>query len=184
MMNRKTRIGVLLAAVLIVATGCAQQAQKDLASCELSATSSVDRLFAEVSERLAHEHCHYHFDRYQERLLAAAKGAPGAENEARFAGLLRQSIDRGIISRRQGQALFSRHFDPEFYTVKAEPRSNCSSLRQKDRIYIAMREELDYKREGMLDVLDDEERFRRAQRHFSDLKLVFDAVDLACTQAL
>ena len=47
-----------------------------------------------------------------------------------------------------------------------------------------MREELAFKREGMLEILDDEARFRQAQRHYSDLNLVFDAVDVACNQVL
>jgi hypothetical protein len=68
--------------------------------------------------------------------------------------------------------------------VKAEPRSTCSSLRHKDELYAAMRQELDYKREGMLEILDDEDRFRQAQRHYSDLNLVLDAVAVACTQEL
>ena len=45
-----------------------------------------------------------------------------------------------------------------------------------------MREELADKRLGMLEILDDEERFRQAQRHYSDLNLVFDAVGVACSE--
>ncbi len=169
---------------LLGLAACSQQPRHDAAYCHLSATNNVDRLFAEVSDKLQDSSCHYHFDTYRERLVAAAKGAPGAENEARFAGLLRESIDLGIISRRQGQAVFSQYFDPEFFAVKSEPRSSCSSLKHKDRLYTAMREELAYKREGMLEILDDEARFRQAQRHYSDLNLVFDAVDVACSQEL
>lgn len=164
--------------------GCGSQPQPEMASCELPAGRNVERLFTAASERIGDRHCHYHFDSYRDQLFAAAKGAPGAENEARFAALLRSSIDAGAISQRQGQELFSRYFDPEFYAVKAEPRSTCSSLRDKDRIYSAMRAELADKREGMLEVLDDEARFRRAQRHYSDLNLVLDAVDIACNAAI
>lgn len=179
---RSTRVALLL--TLLGLAACSQQPRHDSAHCQLSPTSNVDRLFAEASEKLRDSSCHYHFDEYHDRLVAAAKGAPGSENEARFAGLLRESIDLGIISRRQGQALFSQYFDPEFYAVKSEPRSSCSSLKHKDRLYAAMREELAFKREGMLEILDDEARFRRAQQHYSDLNLVFDAVDVACSQAL
>ena len=84
----------------------------------------------------------------------------------------------------QGQELFSQYFDPEFYSVKSEARSSCTSLRRKQELYAAMREELGYKREGMLDILDDEDRFRQAQRHYSDLNMVFDAVEVACMQEI
>ena len=159
---------------------CSQVPKKDSAECQLSDTNNVDRLFAEVSRKLSNRACQYSFPQYQERLLAAAKGDPGPENEARFAGLLRQSIDLGVISKRQGQELFSRYFDPEFYVVKAEARSSCSSLREKDALYAEMRLELADKREGMLEVLADQERFRQAQHYYSDLNMVFDAVNAAC----
>ena len=111
-------------------------------------------------------------------------GAPGPENEARFAGLLRESVDRGIVSKRQARETFSRYFDPEFYVVKVEPRSSCSSLREKEALFAAMRGELAYKREGMLEILDDQARFREAQHHYNNLNLVFEAVSAACTRSL
>ena len=150
--------------------------------CRLTPSNNVDRLFREASENLHDSDCQYYWSEYRDQLLYAAKGDPGMENEARFAGFIRESIELGVISKRQGQELFSRYFDPEFYAVKSEPRSSCSALRRKDDMYAAMREELAYKREGMLDILDDEDRFRQAQRHYSDLNLVFDAVEVACTQ--
>jgi hypothetical protein len=171
-------------ALLFVAAGCSQQPQKPVAACGLSDSNNIDHLFAEVSENLGNRACHYSFPEYRERLLQAAKGSPGPENEARFAGLLRESVERGIISKRQAQETFSRYFDPEFYVVKAEPRSSCSSLREKETLFAAMRSELAYKRLGMLDILDDESRFRQAQHHYNDLTMVFEAVDAACSQPL
>ena len=184
----RARNRIQQAAAVIVAlsalAGCSQTPEKTLAECSLSNTNNVDRLFAEVSDKLESSSCQYSFPQYRDRLLLAAKGAPGPENEARFADLLRQSIELGIISKKQGQETFSRYFDPEFYVVKSEARSSCSSLRQKDRLYADMRKELAYKKEGMLEILDDEERFRRAQNYFQDLNIVFDAVDAACTQEI
>ena len=172
------------AALLGLLAACSQMQHKAVADCSLSTTNNVDKLFAEVADRLEVKSCQYSWPQYQERLVAAAKGAPGADNEARFAGLLRQAIDHGVIAKRQGQEIFSRYFDPEFYAVKSEARSSCSSLRRKDELLTAMRTELAYKREGMLEILDDEQRFRQAQRYYSDLALVFDAVDAACTREI
>jgi hypothetical protein len=36
----------------------------------------------------------------------------------------------------------------------------------------------------MLEMLEDEGRFRQAQQHYNNLQLVFDAVEVACTQEL
>jgi outer membrane murein-binding lipoprotein Lpp len=184
---KKTR-NILQAGAVILAlsvlAGCSQTPEKVTANCSLSDSNNVDKLFAEVSDKLEVRSCQYSFPQYRDRLIAAAKGAPGPENEARFAGLLRQSIEVGIISKKQGQETFSRYFDPEFYVVKSEARSSCSSLRHKDKLYADMRSELAYKREGMLEILDDEERFRKAQHYYNDLNIVFDAVNAACTQSL
>ncbi len=178
--NPVRAIGVVAALGLLSA--CSQMQHKEVADCGLSSTNNVDKLFAEVGHKLDQKSCQYSWPDYRDRLVSAAKGAPGADNEARFAGVLRQAIDLGIISKRQGQETFSSYFDPEFYAVKSEARSSCSSLRRKDELLAAMRTELSYKREGMLEILNDEERFRQAQRYYSDLTVVFDAVDAACTQ--
>ncbi len=184
MRNQRKLYGSLLAAIgLLAAGGCAQQPRTDAGHCQLSATNNVERLFLEVSEKLEDPLCHYSYPDYRQQLVAAAKGSPGAENEARFAALLRESIDLGVISTRQGQEVFSQYFDPEFYAVKSEPRSSCTSLRERSELEVAMRRELEYKREGMLEILGDEERFRQAQHYFQDLNLVFDAVDAACTRS-
>jgi len=169
---------------LLFLGGCAQHPTQSAAYCQLGATNNVERLFAEASEKLQDRNCQYSFPEYRQQLLSVAKGDPGPENEARFAQLLRESIDAGTISKRQGQELFSQYFDPEFYSVKSEPRSSCTSLRRKSELYAAMRLELEYKREGMLEILADEDRFRQAQRHYSDLNMVFDAVEVACTQEI
>ena len=170
------------AALLLSLVGCAQQPQNYFARCNLSNTNNVDRLFSELSEKLESPKCHYSYPVYRERLLTAAKGSPGPENEARFAGLLRESIDGGVISQRQGQALFGQYFDAEFYVVKSEPRSSCTSLRDRDKLQSEMRKELGYKRVGMLEILGDEARFRRAQHYYNDMSVVFEAVDEACTR--
>ena len=172
-----------LLGLVVLATGCSQQPVQDFSHCELPGGKNIDYLFAEAGERLQDKQCLYYFDEYKSRLLMAAKGSPGAENEARFAGLMRTSIDAGIISRRQGQEFFSNYFDPEFYSVKREPRNACSALRSKEQMYADMRLELAHKREGMIEILADESRFHQAQRHYSNLQLVLDAVELACSES-
>ena len=173
-----TATGVVLAGL----AACSQNPTQVSEHCQVSDSNNVDQLFAEVTDKLQDRSCHFSYPGYRDQLLSAAKGAPGSDNEARFAGLLRSTIDQGVISKRQGQALFSQYFDAEFYAVKDEPRSSCTALRHKDKLYAAMRTELAFKREGMLEILDDKPRFRKAQQHFSDLQLVLDAVEVACTQ--
>lgn len=181
-MQAKTIITATAALCAVILAGCAQQPRHDAAHCQLSSTNNVERLFEEASGKLRDSACHYSYPEYRQQLVAAAKGSPGPENEARFAELVRESIDLGVISRRQGQELFSQYFDPEFYAVKDEARSSCTSLRQREELDTLMRRELEYKREGMLEMLDDEQRFRQAQHYYNDLHVIFDAVEAACLQ--
>ena len=113
-----------MAAAVLVITGCAQTPGPTSAACLLTDTNNVDRLFADAHDKLSQPSCYSSYPRYREQLISAARGAPGPENEARFAELLRSSIDRGIITQRQGQALFSEYFDAEFYSVKAQSTSS------------------------------------------------------------
>jgi hypothetical protein len=182
MNNYQKLITALCLPAMLAVAGCSSQ-QSDPSACALSGTSNAQSLFAEVEDKLQNSSCHYSWPSYQARLVAVAKGSPGPENEARFAQLLRTGMDRGIISKKQGQEMFSRYFDPEFYTVKSEARSSCSALNHKEQLFTDMRRELDYKREGMLEVLNDEDRFRQAQQHYADLRLVFDAIEYACGAA-
>lgn len=177
-----TRVAVIAAFLAIAACSGQQKVSGDY--CTLSNDRNIERLFDEAESKLADRSCHYQYEQIVGRLVAAAKESPGPENEERFAALLRSSIDRGVISKKQGRTLFSQYFDTEFYSVKAEPRNSCSALRNKDTMYASMKSELQMKREGLLEMLGDEPRFRQAQRHFADLRTVLDAVQVACSEAV
>ena len=80
-----------LAALLVTLAACNQQV-KSTDHCRLAPTSNVDRLFAQAHDSLEDSSCHYFWGEYREQLLHAAKGAPGPENEERFAHLIRQAM--------------------------------------------------------------------------------------------
>ena len=61
------------AAALLVLTGlaaCTQTPHRDVSHCQLSPTNNVDRLFAEVADRLEDSSCHYSYPEYRARLNA------------------------------------------------------------------------------------------------------------------
>ncbi len=75
-----------LVATLVAIAACSQQPEQPVVDCTVAPTNNVDRLFADVGDKLRQSSCHYSFPEYHEMLLSAAKGSPGPENEARFAG--------------------------------------------------------------------------------------------------
>ena len=159
-LNFSGRRGLWLAAIgaLLALSGCASQSIDNSAFCQFNYTKNVDEAFAQVSNKLDSSACHYYFDDYMQELLTIAKGAPGRDNQERFANLLRSSIDRGVISK------------------------NCASLQNKPAIYASMKRELRMKKQGLLDISNDAQGFRRAQSHYENMQHVFDAVALACTR--
>ncbi|TQV66493.1 hypothetical protein FKG94_27050 [Exilibacterium tricleocarpae] len=169
----------IIAGALLAVGGCASQSNS-VALCQINPTNNVDQAFAQVSDKLTSNACHYYFDDYVQTLLTVAKGSPGGDNRERFANLIRSSIDRGVISQRQGQEIFGQYFDTEFYTIKVMQRNNCASMQNKPAIYASMRRELTMKKQGLLDIANDPQGFRRAQNHYENMQHVFDAVALAC----
>ena len=109
---------------------------------------------------------------------------PDSANKAQFAKLIRAGIDSGAISSREGKRLFNEYFEPEFFALKGEARSNCVALRQKADYLSDMDTELQNKKVGLLDVLGDEASFRLSQRYYQDLVTVIDAVDHSCEASL
>ena len=119
----------------------------------------------------------------ESRLIPAVEN-PTVANKAQFAKLIRAGIDSGAISSREGKRLFNEYFEPEFFALKGEARSNCVALRQKDDYFSDMNTELQNKKTGLLDVLGDETGFRLSQRYYQDLVTVIDAVGHSCEASL
>lgn len=120
---------VLLAAV----TACSQQAVKSVDHCRIDSNNNVDRMFSQVSDKLADNSCHYFYPEYREQLVAAAKGAPGPENEARFASLLRESIERGIIQNARARYFSASTLTRSFSRSRRSPAAavhHCGARRR------------------------------------------------------
>ena len=164
-------------------TGCASNTVARV-TCSMPSAQTVDGYVAAAAENLSLDSCHSNFDSYFKDLMDIAVENPAAANKAQFAKLIRAGIDAGAISSREGKRLFNEYFEPEFFALKGEARSNCVALRQKDDYFSDMNTELQNKKTGLLDVLGDETGFRLSQRYYQDLVTVIDAVGHSCEASL
>ena len=164
-------------------TGCASNTVARV-TCSMPSAQTVDGYVAAAVRNLSLDSCHSNFDSYFTALMDIAVENPTATNKAQFAKLIRAGIDSGAISSREGKRLFNEYFEPEFFALKSEARSNCVALRRKDDYFSDMDTELQNKKTGLLDVLSDETGFRLSQRYYQDLVTVIDAVGHSCEASL
>jgi len=172
-------------ALLAIATitGCASNTVARV-SCSVPSAQTVDGFVAAATEELGKHSCESNFHSYFEYLMDVAVENPAAANKVHFARLIRAGIDSGAISSREGKRVFNQYFEPEFFALKGEARSNCVALQQKAAYVVEMDTELKNKKVGLLDALGDEASFRLSQRYYQDLLTVIDAVDHSCEASL
>ena len=164
-------------------TGCASNTAADV-SCAMPKVEIVEAYVDSASAKLEGYSCAGSFDELYGELIEVAKDNPTEENKAQFARLIRAGIDSGAISSNPGKRLFNEYFEPEFYVLKTEVRSNCTALRERDAFVVEMEQELGRKKVGMLEVMGDETAFRLSQRYYTDLVTVMDAVAYSCESSL
>jgi hypothetical protein len=150
----------------------------------MPSAQTVDGYVVAAAGDLGLASCHSNFDSYFGHLMDIAVENPAAGNKGQFANLIRAGIDSGAISSRQGKQLFNEYFEPEFFALKGEARSNCVALQQKADYFRDMDTELQNKKIGLLDALGDEASFRASQRYYQDLVTVIEAIDHSCEASL
>ena len=168
---------------IAVTTGCASNTVATV-SCSMPSAQTVDGYVVAAAGDLGLASCHSNFDSYFGHLMDIAVENPAVGNKGQFAKLIRAGIDSGAISSRQGKQLFNEYFEPEFFALKGEARSNCVALQQKADYFRDMDTELQNKKIGLLDALGDEASFRLSQRYYQDLVTVIEAIDHSCEASL
>lgn len=170
----------LLASVLLGA--CAQDPPQRF-SCSVPGGGNVEQAFSHARSDLAHPQCQFQFDGYLDRLIAIAADNPGPENRRRFSEFLSWSRDQGILGQNQAETMYQRFFTTEF-TVLEDRYNNCSSTCQRrEAVMGKLREELQDKDRGLIQVLGDRETYTQADLQYNQLLTLMDATCLACTQA-
>ena len=124
--------------------------------------------------------CSNHFDRYIAELLAIAEDRPDRENQRVFSGLLERSSDRGLISRRQAQAIYNRYFNIKFTAFTGDFNTCAQACPDPRGILAAMEAELADKETGLLRVSDDRDSYYRASNLLQQTRLVLQATCQAC----
>ena len=175
---------IVMLSVALGSTVACSSVPQNRSACAVPDAKTVDTFLTAAEYNLGNSRCSTSFDAYFDRLIALSRENPDATNKQAFADLIRASIANGAISKREGMARFNEYFEPEFYSLKTDVRSNCVALSDRQNDINALDSELRKKRTGLLDILGDKEQFRQSQQFYQDLTVVMDAVRHSCDAAL
>jgi len=174
----------LIITMVLGSTIACSSVPQNRSACAVPDDRTVDTFVTAAQFNIGNSSCVTSFDDYFERLIALARENPGANNKQAFADLIRSVIAAGAISKRDGMARFNAYFEPEFYSLKTDVRSNCVALSDRQHDMTALDSELRKKRTGLLEIMGDTEQFRQSQQFYQDLTVVMDAVRHSCDAAL
>ena len=147
--------------------------------CNSPTTKNLSAAIDQVQTELVNG-CEAQFDRYFDELLTIAEGDPRPENKREFSAFLVWSKDQGLLSRRQAERYYNRHFNVKFVALEGD-YNNCShSCPRRDLVYKEMERELNAKERGLLKVALDNQGYYRANQLFQELELVMEATCTAC----
>lgn len=162
--------------ILGLMVGCAMTSTR---SCIAPSGKRVDVAFSTAQSTLGNEQCWVYFDKYFENLIDIAAGDPGPHNLQRFSDYISWSFERGIVSRMESKALYSRYFSAKFVALPAD-RSSCVVSKEFGRIQTELDAELRDKYKGLTQVAATPADFARAQREKRALEDIFEALRVAC----
>ena len=174
---------LILFLALASTIGCSSLPNNSSA-CAGGDARTVDTFVTVAQNNLGNSSGMMSFDDYFDLLIALSRENPGANNKQAFADLIRSGISTGAISKRDGMAHFNAYFEPEFYSLKTDVRSNCVALSDRQHDMTALDGELRKKRIGLLEIMGDTDQFRQSQQFYQDLTVVMDAVRHSCDASL
>ena len=174
---------LIISVALGSAVACSSVPQNSSA-CAVPDARTVETYLTAAQYNLENSRCMTSFDDYFDRLIALSRENPDANNKQAFADLIRSGIANGAISKREGMARFNAYFEPEFYSLKTDVRSNCVALSDRQNDMTELDSELLKKRIGLLEIMGNKDQSRQSQQFYQDLTVVMDAVRHSCDAAL
>lgn len=137
----------------------------------------------EAKGQLTRNECRTRFGWYYEQVLdvAADNSDVGKENLE----LIRQFIDWGfqenLLSRNEGKTLYSEYFSVKFRAFP-DDMNICSTSRDMSGLKRALNAELEKKRKGLWNILDDREQYQTAVRVKDEMLIILETVGDTCSR--
>ena len=141
--------------LMVACVGCYPQnqivQQPAVPSCSLPSGYDVSSAFSQARATLQNPACRSEFEAIFNKLIEISKGDPKAENKRLFHDFLLWSKENGVINTVMAKEKFHRYFMRGFYSLP-DTYSVAVYCKTVDRIQRDMRDELNQKRIGLVDV--------------------------------
>ncbi len=161
--------------LMVALAGCYTQKQvvqqSSIPSCALPSGYDLSSAFSQARATLQNPACRSEFDAVFNKLLEIAKGDPKAENKRLFHDFLLWCKGNGVISMVMAKEKFHRYFLRDFYSLpdSYQVAAYCKTI---DRLQRDMRDELNQKHIGLVDVCKDMELYSKTVEDFQSLQLI------------
>ena len=177
MKNLYMTSGLLLLALL--AAGCTTP--QTVSQCDLNLNAPLRSAMTNV-ERALGQDCGRYYESYVSELIAIASENPSDDNRRAFSDFLVSLSDSGMISKRQARNLYNRYFNVKFVSLDGDYSTGSQVCPDKDKVLLAMRQELLDKETGLVQVSNDPSSYYRADLLLQEAELVLEATCRAAGQ--
>lgn len=150
-------------------------------SCLPPSGVNLEQAMEQARNDLTHSECQVLFDDYFQALVQIATGDPKPENKRQFSDFLVWAHESGLMTRVQAETYYNRSFNDTFMALP-DRYNVCSACQNKEDILSEMQAELQQKEQGLLEACRDKETYYQAARTYTELKDIFEATCLACSQ--
>ena len=174
-MNKLTLTVIALLGLISVACTTAPPPN----NCISPSGNLLDSAFTRAKTSLAYPECWTQFNGYFDALLSTAEGDPSEANVQRFSDFVGWSVERGVVTRMEGSALFTQYFSPNFVALPND-RSVCSAVRSNPGLAADVEAELGLKYRGLVKVAGLNATYAQAAREQASLEQILGAMESAC----
>jgi len=171
----------MLALLTAAVSACASKPVVDpIAQCNAPLPQRLEVAIAEAQTRLAGG-CQSQYASLFEQLLVIGEGDPKPENKRLFSDFLSNIGNAGTVSPRQSRETYTRYFGAKFVSSLSD-YNTCSAICPiEEKVMSDLRDELQDKSRGLLDIATDRAGYSRANKLHAELELSISAACLACS---
>lgn len=184
----KKQMSVLLLTLMVSMTGCMNQTQTkssvEVRHCTMPHSKQLIVAVEESRSALNNLQCQMDYKQHFSTLVDIAAGSPDAANLNILGTQSQWMVRKGIITKRESEAMLRRYFSPQMVSLEYDSDfntySHCSMGTKQDAMIMALKQEMDQKRRGIALALGDNPTYQTAMKEFQTAELLLESTHSAC----
>lgn len=186
-LNKKMMLSLGLVVVTAI-SGCANngqtQASVETRYCSMPQSKQLNVAIEESRSILSNRNCQSDYADQFSTLVTIAAGEPSEKNLETLGIQSQWMVKKGIISKKESEAMLRRYFSPQLVSLDYESDfntySHCSMNSKQGEITRLLDQELEQKRQGLAMALGDNKAYKMALKEHQSVKLLLESTRKAC----